>query len=233
MWSRRRRLRPGRRRRAPALPPAFTTSANVVSNLGVFDFRGPGRTMRLRSVPPGVSVADIVAATAFELTVPDDVAETPPPHSRGARRAAPGARPRLAARQVGLERLPPALTTELCAPAGRPLSDRADRDGAGRRTPPRRRHRQRAAWASWPRPPRTPAGWRPPSPRSARRTDAPFGVNLRTDVADVADRVALMIETGAQVASFAQAPNPALVRRCKAGLFVVPTVGARRHAEGG
>ncbi len=64
------------------------------------------------------------------------------------------------------------------------------------------------------------------------RTDAPFGVNLRTDVADVADRVALMIETGAQVASFAQAPNPALVTRCKeAGLFVVPTVGARRHAE--
>jgi NAD(P)H-dependent flavin oxidoreductase YrpB (nitropropane dioxygenase family) len=64
------------------------------------------------------------------------------------------------------------------------------------------------------------------------RTDAPFGVNLRTDVADVADRVALMIEGGAKVASFAQAPNPALVTRCKeAGLFVVPTVGARRHAE--
>jgi NAD(P)H-dependent flavin oxidoreductase YrpB (nitropropane dioxygenase family) len=64
------------------------------------------------------------------------------------------------------------------------------------------------------------------------RTDAPFGVNLRTDVADVADRIALMIETGARVASFAQAPNPALVTRCKeAGLFVMPTVGARRHAE--
>jgi NAD(P)H-dependent flavin oxidoreductase YrpB (nitropropane dioxygenase family) len=64
------------------------------------------------------------------------------------------------------------------------------------------------------------------------RTDAPFGVNLRTDVADVADRIALMIEGGAKVASFAQAPNPALVTRCKeAGLFVVPTVGARRHAE--
>ena len=41
-----------------------------------------------------------------------------------------------------------------------------------------------------------------------------------------------MIETGAPVASFAQAPNPALVARCKeAGLFVMPTVGARRHAE--
>jgi NAD(P)H-dependent flavin oxidoreductase YrpB (nitropropane dioxygenase family) len=64
------------------------------------------------------------------------------------------------------------------------------------------------------------------------RTEAPFGVNLRTDAADVSERIELMIETGARVASFAQAPNPALVARCKeAGLFVMPTVGARRHAE--
>jgi NAD(P)H-dependent flavin oxidoreductase YrpB (nitropropane dioxygenase family) len=64
------------------------------------------------------------------------------------------------------------------------------------------------------------------------RTSAPFGVNLRTDVADVGERISLMIESGARVASFAQAPNPALVTRCKeAGLFVMPTVGARRHAE--
>jgi NAD(P)H-dependent flavin oxidoreductase YrpB (nitropropane dioxygenase family) len=65
-----------------------------------------------------------------------------------------------------------------------------------------------------------------------RRTSRPFGVNLRTDVADVGERIELMIESGASVASFAQAPNPALVTRCKeAGLFVMPTVGARRHAE--
>ncbi len=64
------------------------------------------------------------------------------------------------------------------------------------------------------------------------RTSAPFGVNLRTDVADVGDRIDLMIESGARVASFAQAPNPKLVERCQAaGLFVMPTVGARRHAE--
>jgi NAD(P)H-dependent flavin oxidoreductase YrpB (nitropropane dioxygenase family) len=64
------------------------------------------------------------------------------------------------------------------------------------------------------------------------RTDRPFGVNLRTDVADVADRITLMIDAGASVASFAQAPNPALVARCKeAGLVVMPTIGARRHAE--
>ena len=74
--------------------------------------------------------------------------------------------------------------------------------------------------------------WRRPSPRSGPAPSAPFGVNLRTDVADVAERIELMIETGARVASFAQAPNPALVTRCKeAGLFVMPTIGARRHAE--
>lgn len=64
------------------------------------------------------------------------------------------------------------------------------------------------------------------------RTDRPFGVNLRTDVADVDQRIRLMIDAGARVASFAQAPNPALVARCReAGLVVMPTIGARRHAE--
>jgi NAD(P)H-dependent flavin oxidoreductase YrpB (nitropropane dioxygenase family) len=64
------------------------------------------------------------------------------------------------------------------------------------------------------------------------RTDRPFGVNLRTDVADVADRVALMIDNGVKVASFAQAPKPELVERCRhAGLVVMPTIGAPRHAE--
>jgi NAD(P)H-dependent flavin oxidoreductase YrpB (nitropropane dioxygenase family) len=64
------------------------------------------------------------------------------------------------------------------------------------------------------------------------RTDRPFGVNMRTDVADVADRVALMIKNGIKVASFAQAPNPELVSRCRdAGLVVMPTIGAKRHAE--
>ena len=64
------------------------------------------------------------------------------------------------------------------------------------------------------------------------RTDEPFGVNLRTDVADVDERVALMIDNGVKVASFAQAPTARLVARCReAGLVVMPTVGARRHAE--
>ncbi len=64
------------------------------------------------------------------------------------------------------------------------------------------------------------------------RTDRPFGVNMRTDVADVGQRVALMIDNGVKVASFAQAPQPDLVARCReAGLVVMPTIGARRHAE--
>ena len=35
--------------------------------------------MRLRSVHPGVTVDEVVAATGFELVVPDDVPETRAP----------------------------------------------------------------------------------------------------------------------------------------------------------
>jgi acyl CoA:acetate/3-ketoacid CoA transferase beta subunit len=45
----------------------------VVSNLGVFDFDTPDRRMRLRSVHPGVTVDEVVAATGFDLAVPDEV----------------------------------------------------------------------------------------------------------------------------------------------------------------
>jgi acyl CoA:acetate/3-ketoacid CoA transferase beta subunit len=54
----------------------FHDIRRVVSNLGVFDFETPERTMRLRSHHPGVTVDDIVASTGFSLTIPDDVAET-------------------------------------------------------------------------------------------------------------------------------------------------------------
>jgi acyl CoA:acetate/3-ketoacid CoA transferase beta subunit len=39
----------------------------VVTDLAVFDFETPDRTMRLRSVHPGVDVADVVAQTSFPL----------------------------------------------------------------------------------------------------------------------------------------------------------------------
>ncbi|MFI6656234.1 NAD(P)H-dependent flavin oxidoreductase [Streptomyces sp. NPDC050523] len=64
------------------------------------------------------------------------------------------------------------------------------------------------------------------------RTDAPFGVNLRADASDAGDRVRVMIEEGVRVASFALAPSPELIAELKeAGVVVIPSVGARRHAE--
>ena len=46
---------------------------HVVTNLCVLDFETPEHRMRLRSVHPGVSVDDVVAATGFDLLVSDDV----------------------------------------------------------------------------------------------------------------------------------------------------------------
>lgn len=64
------------------------------------------------------------------------------------------------------------------------------------------------------------------------RTDAPFGVNLRADAGDAEDRVRIIIEEGVRVASFALAPTRELIARLKdAGVVVIPSVGARRHAE--
>ncbi len=64
------------------------------------------------------------------------------------------------------------------------------------------------------------------------RTDAPFGVNLRTDAPDSAQRIAVLVDAGVKVASFAQAPRPDMVATLRdAGVVVIPTVGARRHAE--
>jgi NAD(P)H-dependent flavin oxidoreductase YrpB (nitropropane dioxygenase family) len=63
------------------------------------------------------------------------------------------------------------------------------------------------------------------------RTDSPFGVNLRADAHDAADRVRLLIDEGVRVASFALAPSPSLISELKdAGVVVIPSVGAVRHA---
>ncbi|MFF5290043.1 CoA-transferase subunit beta [Paractinoplanes globisporus] len=51
----------------------------VVTNLAVLDFATPDRSMRLRSVHPGVSVDEVVAATGFPLAVPADVPSTRTP----------------------------------------------------------------------------------------------------------------------------------------------------------
>ncbi|MFF3330728.1 NAD(P)H-dependent flavin oxidoreductase [Streptomyces sp. NPDC002888] len=64
------------------------------------------------------------------------------------------------------------------------------------------------------------------------RTSAPFGVNLRADATDAGDRVRIMLDEGVRVASFALAPSRELIGALKeAGVVVIPSIGARRHAE--
>ncbi len=68
--------------RAAAAGPSATRYhriPEVVSNLGVFDFETPDRTMRLRSLHPGVSLEQVTEATGFALTVPDEVPFTREP----------------------------------------------------------------------------------------------------------------------------------------------------------
>jgi hypothetical protein len=68
--------------RAAALGPQasrFHEIRRVVTNLGVLDFGGADHAMRLCAVHPGVTVDEVVAATGFELAIPDDVATTRDP----------------------------------------------------------------------------------------------------------------------------------------------------------
>jgi NAD(P)H-dependent flavin oxidoreductase YrpB (nitropropane dioxygenase family) len=64
------------------------------------------------------------------------------------------------------------------------------------------------------------------------RTDRPFGVNLRADAEDATERVDLLVREKVRVASFALAPNERQIKTLKdAGVRVVPSIGAKRHAE--
>ncbi len=63
------------------------------------------------------------------------------------------------------------------------------------------------------------------------RTDRPFGVNLRADAGDAADRCRLLIDHGVKVASFALAPKPELIATLKEhDIVVMPSIGAAKHA---
>ncbi len=55
----------------------FFEIRRVVTNLGVYDFDTPDHSMRLRSIHPGVDIDQVLEATPFEITIPDD-----PPTSR-------------------------------------------------------------------------------------------------------------------------------------------------------
>lgn len=64
------------------------------------------------------------------------------------------------------------------------------------------------------------------------RTPEPFGVNLRADAGDAADRCRLLIDHGVRVASFALAPKPELIATLKEhGIVVIPSIGAPKHAK--
>jgi NAD(P)H-dependent flavin oxidoreductase YrpB (nitropropane dioxygenase family) len=64
------------------------------------------------------------------------------------------------------------------------------------------------------------------------RTGKPFGVNLRADQPDIGERAEILIGERVRAASFAGAPQSDVVRRLRdAGLLVIPSIGARRHAE--
>ncbi|MFF4753678.1 CoA-transferase subunit beta [Streptomyces sp. NPDC002514] len=68
--------------RAAAAGPSATRYhrvPEVISDLGVLDFETPDHSMRLRSVHPGVTVEQVVAATGFPLVVPDEVPLTRDP----------------------------------------------------------------------------------------------------------------------------------------------------------
>ncbi len=65
--------------RAEASGPAATKYFDlrrVVTNLAVLDWESPDRRMRLRSVHPGVTVEEVVAATGFELVIDGDVPDS-------------------------------------------------------------------------------------------------------------------------------------------------------------
>ena len=78
----------------------------------------------------------------------------------------------------------------------------------------------------------TPEEFAPAVREIKERTDRPFGVNMRADAPDIEDRCDVLIAEGVKVASFATPPSERVVKKLKdGGLVVMPTIGARRHAE--
>lgn len=64
----------------PANPAyRFVNVNRVVTNLGVFDFGGPGNTMRARSLHPGITAQQVRENTAFDVHGLDEADRTRPP----------------------------------------------------------------------------------------------------------------------------------------------------------
>src|SRR4051794_8696146 len=67
---------PARAKAAGVGASRYNDIHRIVSNLAVLDVRGPGDTLRLRSVHPGVTVDEVRAASGCDLHVDEAVPET-------------------------------------------------------------------------------------------------------------------------------------------------------------
>jgi glutaconate CoA-transferase subunit B len=65
-------------RLAPGMK-SFVDLRLIVTNLCVMDFQGPNHAIRVKSLHPGVTFADVQAATGFPLLQADDMGVTPMP----------------------------------------------------------------------------------------------------------------------------------------------------------
>lgn len=63
----------------PGVRRDFVDLRLVVSNLAVLDFKGPNRTMRVKTLHPGVTIEQVRENTGFDLATADDLRETPTP----------------------------------------------------------------------------------------------------------------------------------------------------------
>ena len=70
---------PQRARQAGPAAARFNDIHRIVSNLGVFDVRGPDDTLRLLSVHPGVGADDVREASGCEIHVAGEVEESRAP----------------------------------------------------------------------------------------------------------------------------------------------------------
>lgn len=60
----------------------------------------------------------------------------------------------------------------------------------------------------------------------------PRSPSARWSAPDLPERAKLLLKHGVRIATFALAPNERVIKDLKdSGLIVVPSIGARRHAE--
>ena len=124
--------------RARKLGPAerrFHHLSRVITNLGVLDFESSDHRMRLRTLHPGVTVDEIVAATGFELVIPDDVPESREPTDDEVRLIRDVIDPNEPAQQGGPRMTAPGAAHRGVRPVRRAVPDRADGHGLGGRRP--------------------------------------------------------------------------------------------------